>query len=82
MEGSLSGMSKKMMTIYLNDVLALLIENEYAKLHVPKMIHAPTTFANMKAFIKSEPNYLSVTIPPAWYQLAMSHSDAPSKSLD
>jgi hypothetical protein len=69
-EGSLSGVSKKMITIYLNDVLALLKGNEYAKAHVPAMMHSPTTFEYLKAFLKSKPKYLSVTIPPDWYQLS------------
>jgi hypothetical protein len=68
-ESSLSGVSKKIMRTYLNDVLALLIDNEYTKTHVPAMVHAPDTFNNMKTFIKSKPKYLSVTIPPEWYQL-------------
>jgi hypothetical protein len=68
-EGSLSGVSKKMITIYLNDVLELLIENDYAKAHVPEMMHSPTTFECLKAFLKSKAKYLSVTIPPEWYQI-------------
>jgi hypothetical protein len=69
-EGSLSGMSNKMITIYLNDVLELLKGNEYAKAHIPAMMHSPTTFEYLKAFLKSRPKYLSVTIPPDWYQLS------------
>jgi hypothetical protein len=68
-EGSLSGVSTKMITIYLNDVLELLKANEYAKAHVPAMTHSLTTFEYLKAFLKSKPKYLSVTIPPEWYQL-------------
>lgn len=51
-------MSKKMVTIYLDEVLGLLLENDYTRDHVPKMIHASTTFDSVKAFLKSKPKYL------------------------
>lgn len=67
-EGSMSGMSRNMMTIYLNDVLGLLIQNEFTKSKVATMIHSRTTFENVRKFLKMQPKYLSVTIPPDWYQ--------------
>ncbi|MDE1178468.1 MAG: hypothetical protein PW789_17990 [Edaphobacter sp.] len=53
-EKSLSGMSKKMTTIYLKDLLKDLVEDPYTLEKIPSMLHSPTTFEQIKAFLKSE----------------------------
>ena len=68
LERSLSGMSRTMMKHYLDETLALLIENSYTNQEIAKMLNAPTTFGNIKRFINSKPDYLSVTVPPHWFQ--------------
>jgi hypothetical protein len=67
-EKSLTGISQKLMKDYLNDVLGILIKDEYTNQQIPKMLHAPSTFCNIKRFLKSKPKHLSVTIPLEWYQ--------------
>jgi hypothetical protein len=49
------------------EVLRMLIDDEYASEQIPKMLHAPSTFCNIKGFLNSK-RKLSVTIPPQWYQ--------------
>jgi hypothetical protein len=68
-EHSLVGISKGMLKTYLNDVLKLLIEDEYANSQIARMMHSSDTFEYIKEFI-GEKAKLSVTIPPEWYSLA------------
>ena len=67
-EGSLAGVSRHIMTAYLDDVLALLINNDYAKSEIGKLLNAPTTFENIHKYLNIErASPLSVTIPKEWY---------------
>jgi hypothetical protein len=72
LENSLSGMSMVLIKEYLEKALGLLISTEYTNKYVPGMLQDPLTFCNIKRFINSRPKYLSVTIPPSWYQFPCS----------
>jgi hypothetical protein len=67
-ERSLAGVSHGIMAAYLKEVLALLIDNEYAKCEITKLLNGPTTFGNIHQYLNIErPSPLSVTIPKEWY---------------
>ena len=67
-EGSLAGVSKDIMAAYLNQVLTLLIYNDYTKAKIAELLETPNTFENIHKFLNIErPTPLSVTIPKEWY---------------
>jgi hypothetical protein len=67
-ERSLSGVSRVIIQQYLDEILGLLIADPYMNGQIAKMLNAPTTFCNIKKIIQSKPSYLSVIVPPEWYQ--------------
>ena len=70
-EHSLFGMSRIILTDYLDDSLTLLIDNSFTNVEIAKMLHSPKTFRNVKQIIKSKPKYLSVTVPLKWFQQSL-----------
>ena len=69
-ERSFVGVSKGIQRDYLNEVLELLIDDEYARETIDKMLSAPSTFAHIRTFYsvkRSQP--LSVVKARQWFQL-------------
>lgn len=69
LEGSLSGNSAKLMSEYLENILRLLVNNNYARTHTLQLIQDATTFHFVKKFLKTKRGGVSVTVPPEWYEL-------------
>lgn len=69
-ERSFAGVSKGIQREYLNEVLELLIGDNYARETIDNMLSAPSTFAHIRTFYsakRSQP--LSVVNPRQWFQL-------------
>jgi hypothetical protein len=49
-EKSFAGVSKNLLRDYLNEVLSLLFENDYATKSINKMFSSPSTFENIHKF--------------------------------
>ncbi len=68
-EGSLSGNSAILISEYLDNVLRLLISNDYTKAHTLPLIQDETTFLFIKKYLRMKAHSLSITIPLEWYQV-------------
>lgn len=68
LERSLAGVSKKLMSHYLNSVLRMLINNSITRSEIPKLLHDNTTFQYIKKFLGVKRKDRSVTVPLEWYE--------------
>lgn len=69
-ERSFAGVSKEIQREYLNEVLELLIGNDYARETIDDMLSSPSTFAHIRKFYSNKRNQpLSVVNPRQWFQL-------------
>lgn len=69
-ERSFAGVSKEIQREYLNEVLELLIGDQYARDTIDNMLSAPSTFAHIRKFYNGKRSQqLSVVTPPQWFQL-------------
>lgn len=68
LEKSLTGNSRKLMFEYINNVLQVLVKNEYTNTQVGPLLQSESTFIFIRRFLNQRVASLSVTVPPKWYQ--------------
>jgi hypothetical protein len=66
-EKSFAGASKDLLRDYLNEVVSLLRNDQYASSAIERMFSAPTTFEHIRKFYNAK-SALSVTKPKQWFQ--------------
>ena len=69
LERSVAGNSRILLGEYIKSVVSILAGNQIVGGQAASLLQSRNTFAFVKRFIKEKPAALSVTIPPAWYQL-------------
>ncbi len=68
LERSLAGVSKILMSQYLDDVLTLLIQTPALNDEVPALLQEENTFCHIKNFLNAKKESLSIAVPLAWYE--------------
>jgi hypothetical protein len=69
LERSVTGNSRELLVEYLNALLSLVVREPAISDRVPQLLENRSTFAFIRKFLRKKRSVISVTIPPAWYEL-------------
>jgi len=76
-EGTLSGVSRKIMDDYTRKFLRAVIANEWANSHVSDLLQDDKTYIYIRRFLAEETKS-SIIVPPEWYTI---HKSTPTEKL-
>lgn len=68
LERSLSGNSRELMNEYLNGLLREFVTHDLAARRIEELLQDEKTFIFVKRFLKEKKKFISVTVPPKWYE--------------